>query len=630
MFFADTLLTKTGALARVWVSSNIEKKLTKSQILQSDIEQSVNTIIDPGQAPMALRLSGQLLLGVVRIYRRKVGYLLDDCNEQHTRVRMTFKSGANIDRTDTANPTNEALNIQDKLTDADIFAAFDVGNDLFSQPFFADIENTPMGRGLDFTSSLIPGSSARSRLTPEERPQLEDDTGVELDLGFGDPLGDDTGFSIEVGRDAPAPRPVGEDLFSEDKPLDADELGLDLGFDDDVPMDDQPPPQPTNDDDIGLDDDIGIGVGDEMPIDSEAPQPDARPRDSQSPLSDARSDVIRDLDRTFAEPEDFEEEVVVQQPQRSKKRKVIVPDTETVIHNHVIKQQQTDRSKILRPATLLPRDPFLLTLMNMQKNGDFVTNVMRDGRTRNWAPELRGLLSIDNIRRANDLKRKRDSGVADLTDDDHGKTPRLELGEEDEQFPIMDDGMGGDTTMNNQTEYSLPGAIDHGTGDDGAGDPTSPQAHEHGAHEDEGIGAGYDDEEGAYPSAFDDTTAPLVHPADSGPVSLGTKHAVHLLRDRFGSTAAESSPKKAQVLFQDLLPEGKTTKEDATKMFFEVLVLATKDAVKVEQSEKGIGLPLRIRGKRGLWGDWAEREAGGEIEKEGGVQPSTQEVDVAA
>ena len=37
---------------------------------------------------MALRLSGQLLLGVVRIYSRKAKYLLDDCNEALLRIKM--------------------------------------------------------------------------------------------------------------------------------------------------------------------------------------------------------------------------------------------------------------------------------------------------------------------------------------------------------------------------------------------------------------------------------------------------------------------------------------------------------------------------------------------------------------
>lgn len=38
--------------------------------------------------PMALRLSGQLLLGVVRIYGRKAKYLLDDCNEALLKIKM--------------------------------------------------------------------------------------------------------------------------------------------------------------------------------------------------------------------------------------------------------------------------------------------------------------------------------------------------------------------------------------------------------------------------------------------------------------------------------------------------------------------------------------------------------------
>ena len=37
---------------------------------------------------MALRLSGQLLLGVVRIYSRKAKYLLDDCNDALVRIKM--------------------------------------------------------------------------------------------------------------------------------------------------------------------------------------------------------------------------------------------------------------------------------------------------------------------------------------------------------------------------------------------------------------------------------------------------------------------------------------------------------------------------------------------------------------
>lgn len=88
MFYSETLLQRTGPLARVWLSANLERKLSKTHILQSDLGESIEAIITPSQAPMALRLSGQLLLGVVRIYSRKARYLLDDCNEALMKIKM--------------------------------------------------------------------------------------------------------------------------------------------------------------------------------------------------------------------------------------------------------------------------------------------------------------------------------------------------------------------------------------------------------------------------------------------------------------------------------------------------------------------------------------------------------------
>lgn len=88
MFYSETLLQKTGPLARVWLSANLERRLNKSSILQTNLQKNVEDIIDPNQAPMALRLSGHLLLGVVRIYSRKARYLLDDCNEALLKIKM--------------------------------------------------------------------------------------------------------------------------------------------------------------------------------------------------------------------------------------------------------------------------------------------------------------------------------------------------------------------------------------------------------------------------------------------------------------------------------------------------------------------------------------------------------------
>lgn len=44
--------------------------------------------------PIALRLSSHLLLGVVRIYSRKVNYLFDDCSEALLKIKQAFRSTA--------------------------------------------------------------------------------------------------------------------------------------------------------------------------------------------------------------------------------------------------------------------------------------------------------------------------------------------------------------------------------------------------------------------------------------------------------------------------------------------------------------------------------------------------------
>ena len=42
------------------------------------------------EVPIALRLSGHLLLGVVRIYSKKVDYLHHDCNEFLSHIRTAI------------------------------------------------------------------------------------------------------------------------------------------------------------------------------------------------------------------------------------------------------------------------------------------------------------------------------------------------------------------------------------------------------------------------------------------------------------------------------------------------------------------------------------------------------------
>ncbi|KAF2115299.1 Rec8 like protein-domain-containing protein [Lophiotrema nucula] len=594
MFYSPHILVRTGALSRVWLAANYEKKLNKNQVLQDKITDDIDVIINPEKigGPLALRLSGQLLLGVVRIYNRKARYLADDCQEALQKIRMVFRPG-NIDlpsnQSHLANPNN--LVLPDVITEIDLLQPMPDLEKLLGGSL--NLDNIGNISGLEDptvpdwdNSQFLSGSieQARAEVLP-----LDDDFMIDMgdDVDLTGRVADDS-MSIEVGRNAPLERRMSDEIASSPKLLPEDDLEIDFGEDIDTTL--QPAPEVNVDVDV----DVDMGGMTDLggPVDEATPTAEQR----ESPLSSTRNSVIRDFEQQEGETTNFEpeeEEESVHQARQVKRRKVIHADADTELQMNQIREMQNDRSKILKPASFLPRDPMLLALMNMQKTGGFVSSILGDGRSRGWAPELRGILSLEVVSRPAH-KRKRDSGVADLETEEEDaaasaeKTPQLEIDEADLEAGAGLGGLGDESGLGRSSvHFDLPG--------------------------DDDIPHVLDIEEEDYEAGqtFDETTVPLVHPADSGPVSLVTKRAVHLLREQFGADAehSESERQKSSVLFQDMFPENTTTKKDATTMFFEMLVLATKDAIKVEQPVEELGGPLRVRAKRGLWGAWAEEGA---------------------
>jgi cohesin complex subunit SCC1 len=554
MFYSDTLLSKTGPLARVWLASNMERKLTKKDCLSSNLESSIEVMVDQGSAPMALRLSGQLLLGVCRIYSRKTRYLLEDCNEALLKIKMSFRPG-NVDlphdQIQALNPAS--LNLPDSLTDMDLLANIPDVTLLLESADLGRLSGETGLSNIDWgTQNLIPDSTGKSL---SEIPRAYDD-GDDLGLNLDD---DDfpSGLDIEKGRDR-VETTWADELVGNTSKLPDDDLGLNFDDVDETTNNFVAVPDDVDMTDINALDDAG----------------------AQQQASDPN-------DMSLYEPQ---EESVQQVAQRVKRRKVIALDSNLEINTSQMRDQQTDRSKTMRPMSFLPRDPLLLSLLSMQKSGGFISHILGNVRTSVWAPELRRMFSMEQVRRSGELKRKRDSGVSDMYLDD--EQLGIEIPEDESILPPADTG---DYTLGGMQE-ELP-SMHY---DDDVTRPMSP---------------GGD---------FDETTMPLLHPDEAGPISQGTHHAVHLLRNHFGPEG-ENSPtqrQKSSVLFQELLPEKKTSRSEATKMFFEVLVLATKDAIKVEQKGDAIGGALRVRAKRGLWGAWAEQNAGGQIEEtaQGGAE----------
>jgi N terminus of Rad21 / Rec8 like protein len=117
MFYSSLILTKKGPLAKVWLAAHWgDKKLNRPQIFGTDITQVVDSIVAP-PVPLALRMSGHLLLGVVRIYSRKVKYLMQDAHEAMLKINSAFRnsggnnSGGNNNNEDEAAAT-AAINME--------------------------------------------------------------------------------------------------------------------------------------------------------------------------------------------------------------------------------------------------------------------------------------------------------------------------------------------------------------------------------------------------------------------------------------------------------------------------------------------------------------------------------------
>ncbi len=128
MFWSQFILAKQGPLGTIWIAAHSvnASKLRKSQIAETDLAEScgtrgsargalqalcfvcltraravprrADTIIhqtfNHQKVPLALRLSGQLLLGVVRIYNRKLDFLHRDSAEALVKIRQARERSA--------------------------------------------------------------------------------------------------------------------------------------------------------------------------------------------------------------------------------------------------------------------------------------------------------------------------------------------------------------------------------------------------------------------------------------------------------------------------------------------------------------------------------------------------------
>ncbi|KAI1795699.1 Rec8 like protein-domain-containing protein [Ganoderma leucocontextum] len=346
MFYSEAILSRRGPLAKVWLAAHMERKLSKTQTLQTDIEQSVDAIMHQEIEVMALRLSGQLLLGVVRIYSRKAKYLLDDCNEALLKIKMAFRPGL-VDMTEDQLAVNQnAITLQSNNLDLDALLP-DLDWDT------ADFESRnvqPGGQHIARAADITLGNADLQfefddaeygfDLGPSDGIGSQD-YDIDLNIDFGDGpatpaahtpsrMDDDDDMSVEMPRERAAPRALRESLGSHLLGAQGgDELDLlsvrsraqsENPFDADVDMGFGP-------DDAGMVVDLGISFGDEPlleePLSEHAPTPRLTPSRASSPLTEPPQTPPPDVELT---PKVVPEEVA--KKQRKEKKQIIDSVTE--------------------------------------------------------------------------------------------------------------------------------------------------------------------------------------------------------------------------------------------------------------------------------------------------------------
>ena len=175
MFYSHLVISEKNSLGKIWLAAHFEKKLTKAQVFETDIAESCDSIMSP-VAPMALRLSGQLLLGVARIYGKKVEFLFVDCNDALSKIKMAFHPEVAATTAPAASITLPEVTFGDDDLE-DIFFSNKNENGMMAVEF--NLKHTARDATDTLLNEPTPDSSAWS---------IDDQLGLDLgDMGLGEP-----------------------------------------------------------------------------------------------------------------------------------------------------------------------------------------------------------------------------------------------------------------------------------------------------------------------------------------------------------------------------------------------------------------------------------------------------------
>eukprot|EP00339_Tiarina_fusa_P026359 CAMPEP_0117011138 /NCGR_PEP_ID=MMETSP0472-20121206/9640_1 /TAXON_ID=693140 ORGANISM="Tiarina fusus, Strain LIS" /NCGR_SAMPLE_ID=MMETSP0472 /ASSEMBLY_ACC=CAM_ASM_000603 /LENGTH=580 /DNA_ID=CAMNT_0004713851 /DNA_START=193 /DNA_END=1931 /DNA_ORIENTATION=+ len=564
MFYSQVILAKKGPLAKVWLAAHWgDKKLARPQIFATDISQSVESIVNPS-VPLALRVSGHLLLGVVRIYSRKVKYVLNDCTEAMLKLQMAFAPNAR----------GKELLEQDGTATTTTIANFGEFGQVHVVEGFAlplpDDEEWILAEDTEIvqmpSQSEVAAQDDEGYLAPEEEtwvPFNPDD-----DEEGNDPFHGSLVSEVEYGRD--------QDNSMQSQALDTSALSA------------------NKDATAAEDDDEDLVV----PFDDDSEAPDAAMADTmadptpQTPLLDNSMTQLSEGGDAAPLP------ASPPKPRRRKRRKVVVDNEHTELSNEHIKSMLGDTDDIVRrqihPAedydgdegqeqdsndgggTPVLTEPFLARDLNPALQ-QLWTDAFYQALDRPCPFEREEAAALEGEGAAVDAEGQRRAASEDDDDDDSvgtgigGPAPGEEEG--DKQDEESEDG-GFSVNMDDQEEVDLqPVEMEESSEDE---QPKDPELSQLGMVND--IFLDSDDEDDETREAIGD---------QSSSTTKWHKHTVtvlQLLQRRMLTSEEEEVEKPQEVAFQDIA--NNCTRRMAASVFFETLQLKTWDFIDVEQDEE--------------------------------------------
>ncbi|KAI9247469.1 Rec8 like protein-domain-containing protein [Phascolomyces articulosus] len=529
----ELLIAGSGPLARVWLASHWERKVSKSQFLQTNLEKTIDAITTQDHEPLTLRMSGQLLLGVVRIYSRKTRYLLEDCNEALVKIKLSFKKG-NVNMPDIQHTVAsiKSITLPEKLTEFDILlpdeplldmemdtmdAVLDSASQLASSQdiTLSDIQDLSFGFEWDINHTA---ETERARLN-EEVDQID-----QLDVG-----------SVEMGRRDNEPNEFGRE------PSFSDDINEPLGK---MNLNEQQPDDYVDFDDFDFGDDGGVFAQDQ---DTNAPPAGVeefhRADDSQfmEGSSLMHSGLVPDDedDQLMFETQPMEVPEAVQ-PRRRRRRLIVDLDTE-IPHEQL-------RANLADTSTLINRDAN--TLRNNRKSSakkDWKRPTVISSHTK-----------IGQLYARLNSTRNTNTDEVDAFDMTRAQSPEMvaAFGQQQQQ-PGEAAGEEGQGILNYQQPDDYMDFDDFDFGDAPA--PTVQ-------------------EENAESTEANENTSQFNNNTQNSQFSRSTHETLEQIQNRLVDN-------NSTLTFGELAPTHNSTRSDVARRFYDVLLLTTKDMIKVQQSQ---------------------------------------------